>query len=126
MESVDVGHGILAEEARSLQLVVEPDDTDRKLAKDADGFPLAPDLGVSTNDGGGGARVRSVTEGGAAYAAGINVDDVILAVRDMRGVPAMGELPFLSSSGRPGRRADRAAGGGRGVRGRTPFAPGSP
>lgn len=71
-----------------LELVVEPQDTDRKLTKDADGFPLVPTLGIQTAEQDGLVRVRSVTEGGAAYEAGINVDDVILALRDMRVSPS--------------------------------------
>ncbi len=71
-----------------LQLTVKPEKTDRPLTKDADGFPLAPTLGVTVEGSNGLARVRSVTEGGAAYFAGINVDDVLLAIRDVRITPS--------------------------------------
>ena len=67
-----------------LRLSVEPETTERDLARDPDGFPLAPTLGVTTVDEAGLCKVSVVLEDGAAFAAGLSVDDVILAVDEMR------------------------------------------
>lgn len=67
-----------------LQLAITPSKTSRKLAEDADGFKLAPSLGLSTADSNGLCRVSRVVEGKVAFVAGINVDDLILAVDEMR------------------------------------------
>lgn len=71
-----------------LRLVTEPEKTERDLARDAQGFPLAPTLGISTVDEGGLCKVSVVLEDGAAHAAGLNVDDLLLAIDAMRVAPA--------------------------------------
>jgi predicted metalloprotease with PDZ domain len=67
-----------------LQLVVQPSKSSRDLARDGDGFPLEPTLGVTTRSEGALCKVIAVLEGGPADAAGINPDDVLLAVDSMR------------------------------------------
>jgi predicted metalloprotease with PDZ domain len=67
-----------------LQLVVQPSKSSRDLALDGDGFPLEPTLGVTTRSEGALCKVIAVLEGGPADAAGINPDDVLLAVDSMR------------------------------------------
>jgi predicted metalloprotease with PDZ domain len=67
-----------------LRLAVEPEQAERDLPRDAQGFLLAPTLGITSTDEGGLCRVAVVLEDGAAHAAGLNVDDVILAIDAMR------------------------------------------
>jgi predicted metalloprotease with PDZ domain len=67
-----------------LELTVTPAKSDRDLAEDDDGFLLEPDLGISTSDSSGLCRINGVLEDGAAFRAGLNVDDLILAVNGMR------------------------------------------
>ncbi len=67
-----------------LELKVSPEETKRELPADEDGYKLEVDLGLSTRDKDGLCRVSSVVEGGAAFHAGLNVDDLILAVDGMR------------------------------------------
>jgi len=70
-----------------LRLVVEPETSERDLARDEQGFLLAPTLGISTVDEGGLCRVSVVLEDGAAHESGLSVDDILLAVDDMRVAP---------------------------------------
>ena len=71
-----------------LRLAVEPEPApDRDLAKDEQGFLLAPTFGITTVDEGGLCKVSVVLEDGAAHEAGLSVDDVLLAVNDMRVAP---------------------------------------
>lgn len=51
-----------------------------------------PVLGIGTKSVDGGVGVRSITEGGSAYEAGLNVNDEILAINEQR---VMGNLPEL-------------------------------
>ncbi len=67
-----------------LRLVQKPTESARLLARDRDGFLLSPDLGVSTADEGGLCRITAVLEDGPAFAAGLNVHDLLLAVNGMR------------------------------------------
>ncbi len=67
-----------------LRLARLPAKTTRDLARDEEGFALEPDLGILTEDSGGLCRVTAVLEDGAAFAAGLNVDDLLLAVDGMR------------------------------------------
>jgi len=71
-------------ESVGLRVSVEPETAERDLARDAEGFLLAPTLGVNTVDEGGLCKLSVVLEDGAAFAAGLSVDDVILAVDEMR------------------------------------------
>jgi predicted metalloprotease with PDZ domain len=70
--------------AVGLRLQVAPRKTDRDLPRDEQGFPLAPTLGISTADAGGLVRISAVLEDGPAFEAGLNVDDLILAIDAMR------------------------------------------
>ena len=67
-----------------LQLLVEPQDTPRPLPRDEQGFALEPWLGISTRGADGLARIDLVREDGPAFQAGLNHDDVLLAVDAMR------------------------------------------
>jgi predicted metalloprotease with PDZ domain len=67
-----------------LQLVQKPAASERSLARDAEGFLLAPDLGITVADEGGMCRITAVLEDGPAYAAGLNAHDLLLAVNGMR------------------------------------------
>jgi predicted metalloprotease with PDZ domain len=67
-----------------LRLAIEPESTKRPLPQDDDEFPLEPWLGMTTRSSDGLARVDVVLEGGPAYRAGLNHDDLLLAVDDLR------------------------------------------
>lgn len=67
-----------------LELKVEPGSTKRPIGKDADGFPLSPWLGVTTKSSSGLCRIDTVTEGGPAWIAGLNHDDLVLAIGEAR------------------------------------------
>jgi predicted metalloprotease with PDZ domain len=67
-----------------LELRIEPAKTKRDLARDDEGFALAPSLGLKTADADGLCRVTVVLEDGPGFQAGINVDDRILAIDDLR------------------------------------------
>jgi predicted metalloprotease with PDZ domain len=67
-----------------LELAITPSETKRRLERDEDGFALAPWLGITTKSSGGLCRVQTVEEGGPAWIAGINHDDLLLALDDMR------------------------------------------
>lgn len=67
-----------------LELKITPKKSERDLAEDDNGFLLEPQLGIKTSDSSGLCRITTVLEDGAAYGAGLNVDDLILAVNGMR------------------------------------------
>jgi predicted metalloprotease with PDZ domain len=67
-----------------LRLAIQPEKTERNLARDDEDFPLEPWLGFTTRSSDGLARVEAVLEGGPAYRAGLNHDDTLLAVNQMR------------------------------------------
>ncbi|RKY22461.1 MAG: M61 family peptidase [Planctomycetota bacterium] len=67
-----------------LTLEVSPQSTERTLPEDDDGFALEPWLGISTRRSGELTLVDLVREDGPAFAAGLNHDDVLLAVDDLR------------------------------------------
>jgi predicted metalloprotease with PDZ domain len=67
-----------------LELKISPETSERDLAEDDDGFLLEPDLGISTSDNSGFCRVSGVLEDSAAFNAGLNVDDLIVAVNGVR------------------------------------------
>jgi predicted metalloprotease with PDZ domain len=67
-----------------LSLVQVPKDTDRALEKDEFGFALAPSLGVGTESSRGLCRIKEVREGGAAWQAGLDAGDIVLAIDGMR------------------------------------------
>ncbi|MHC4844981.1 MAG: M61 family metallopeptidase, partial [Planctomycetota bacterium] len=67
-----------------LELAITPAKSDRELAEDDEGFLLEPDLGISTSDSSGLCKITGVLEDGAAFRAGLNVNDLILAVNGMR------------------------------------------
>lgn len=71
-----------------LALEVTPDKTERQLPQDDDGFTLEPWLGITTQSKSGLVSVNTVLEGGPAYAAGLNHDDLILAIDEMRVTPS--------------------------------------
>lgn len=73
--------------AVGLRLTIAPDKSDRPLPEDVDGFLLAPTLGLQTEARDGLCRVKTVLEDGPAFAAGVNVDDRLLAVDAMRVTP---------------------------------------
>ncbi len=85
-----------------LRLTVKPKAPgDRRLEEDADGFPLEPRLGLDTSGANGLCKIDAVLEGGPAWSAGLNPDDLLLAIDGMRVSP--GDLRD---------RLDRAGGGG--------------
>jgi len=67
-----------------LRLAIQPEKTERDLPVDEEDFPLEPWLGFTTHEKDGLARVDTVVEGGPAYLAGLNHDDVLLAINQMR------------------------------------------
>jgi predicted metalloprotease with PDZ domain len=67
-----------------LELKVQPDSSKSSLEKDADGFPLAAWLGMTTKSSNGLCRIDTVVEGGPAWLAGLNHDDLILAIGESR------------------------------------------
>ena len=67
-----------------LQLQVTPDKNGKSLPVDEQGFKLQARLGVETTDAGGLCKLTRVLEDGPAYAAGLNVDDLLLAVDGVR------------------------------------------
>ncbi|MCB9898780.1 MAG: M61 family metallopeptidase [Planctomycetes bacterium] len=67
-----------------LRLAVTPQKSERDLPEDDEGFLLAPSLGISVEDSHGLCRVSAVSEDGPAFGAGLNHDDLLLAVDDMR------------------------------------------
>ena len=67
-----------------LRLRRKPAKTERRLARDPDGFPLAPTLRIETADANGLCRVAAVLEGGPADRAGLNTDDLLLALDGLR------------------------------------------
>ena len=82
-----------------LTLERKPSKTDRPLPEDDQGRKLAPRLGVSTGNRDGLCVIDVVFEDGAAFAAGLNHDDVILAIDG-----------FRVSGSNLGERLDRTAG----------------
>lgn len=70
-----------------LRLVKDPSGKNRKLPRDDDDVPLEAWLGLNTTDADGLVRVTSVIEGSPAYVAGVNHDDVILALDELRVTP---------------------------------------
>ncbi|MHC5210181.1 MAG: M61 family metallopeptidase [Planctomycetota bacterium] len=67
-----------------LQLEVRPARSDRALARDDEEFLLEPTLGITTRGESGLCKVTAVVEGGPADEAGVNPDDLLLAVDSMR------------------------------------------
>lgn len=67
-----------------LELKVQPDSSESSLEKDPDGFPLAAWLGMTTKNSSGLCRIDTVVEGGPAWLAGLNHDDLLLAIGDTR------------------------------------------
>jgi predicted metalloprotease with PDZ domain len=67
-----------------LRLQHKPAVSERPLERDAEGFLLAPDLGLVTADDGGLCKVTVVLEDGPAFEAGLNAGDLLLAVDGMR------------------------------------------
>jgi len=67
-----------------LRLGSEPAKAERDLPRDAEGYLLSPELGALTADDAGLCKLTAVLEGGAAFEAGLNVNDLILAVDGMR------------------------------------------
>jgi predicted metalloprotease with PDZ domain len=67
-----------------LRLLRTPAKTDRNLARDAQGFALEPWLGLLTVADGPLCKVTAVLEDGPAFRAGLNVEDVLLAVNGQR------------------------------------------
>ncbi|HTE04981.1 MAG TPA: PDZ domain-containing protein, partial [Planctomycetota bacterium] len=67
-----------------LRLAQQPAASERPLARDAQGFLLAPDLGIAAADDAGLCKVGAVLEDGPAFAAGVNAGDLLLAVNGMR------------------------------------------
>lgn len=61
-----------------------PAKTERNLPRDAQGFALEPWTGLVTAADGPLCKVTAVLEGSPAFAAGLNVDDVLLAVAGQR------------------------------------------
>ena len=83
-----------------MELKVVPKKNPRDLPQDAQGFPLEPSLGITTRSQDGFVRVDNVLEGGAAWHAGLQHDDLVVAVDDLR-----------VSTSTLGHRLERAAGG---------------
>ncbi|MFT7463964.1 MAG: putative metalloprotease with PDZ domain, partial [Pseudohongiellaceae bacterium] len=71
-----------------LALTVIPEETERRLPEDDKGFALEPWLGITTRTNDGLVRVDTVLEGGPAFTAGLNHDDLLLAVDQMRVSPS--------------------------------------
>ncbi len=71
-----------------LELAVVPKTSDRDLPRDDDGHPLEPSLGLTTRSRDGLVVVDQVQEDGPAYRAGLNHDDVLLALDAMRVTPS--------------------------------------
>ncbi len=67
-----------------LALQRTPAKTERSLPRDAQGFALEPWLGLLTAADGALCKVTAVLEDGPAFRAGLNVDDLLLAVNDQR------------------------------------------
>lgn len=71
-----------------LELIVEPGSTgQRDLPSDDDGNALEPTLGLTTRSRNGLVTVDRVTEDGPAFRAGLNHDDVLLALNDLKVTP---------------------------------------
>ncbi len=67
-----------------LRLSRTPAKSERNLPRDADGFLLEPWLGLLTAADGPLCKVTAVLEDGPAFHAGLNADDLLLAVDGMR------------------------------------------
>ncbi|GJM20959.1 MAG: peptidase M61 [Planctomycetota bacterium] len=71
-----------------IELVKTPAENTRKLPLDEHGQPLEAWLGIQTAEADGLVRIASVIEGSPAFSAGLNHDDLILALDDLRVTPS--------------------------------------